>query len=86
MENKKILKENFDKRPGSESLEFHCHCKCHLIENYDNCSCNCDEQLSSFSDIKNNDEDECEKIDILSIIKFCDQNKTIVFPAQVLFF
>ena len=62
-------------------MEFHCKCRCHLLENYNNCNCSCDEQISNYSDINN--EDDSEKIDIMSIIKFCDTTKTIVFPAQV---
>ena len=31
-------------------------------------------------------DDDCENIDIVSIIKFCNQTKQIVFPAQVFFF
>lgn len=65
---------------SSEAMNFHCQCKCHLVEGFNNCSCSCDEKLSKYSEI--NDED-CENIDIISIIKFCNQSKQIVFPAQV---
>ena len=62
-----------------EALNFHCQCKCHIMESYGNCHCACDERLSKCSETN---EDECENIDIISIIKFCNQNKQIVFPAQ----
>ena len=65
------------------ALNFHCQCKCHLVENYGNCQCSCDDKLSKCSEIG---EEDCENIDIVSIIKFCNQNKQIVFPAQVFFF
>lgn len=68
---------------NSEALNFHCPCKCHLVEGFTNCNCACDEKLSKYSEIN---DDECENIDIISIIKFCNQNKQIVFPAQVVLF
>lgn len=70
-----------DPRPeNSEAMHYHCQCKCHILENFSSCQCNCDEKLSKCSEMA---DDECESIDIISIIKFCNQNKQIVFPAQV---
>lgn len=63
-----------------DALNFHCQCKCHLMESYMSCNCSCDEKLSKCSELN---EDDCENIDIISIIKFCNQSKQIVFPAQV---
>ena len=73
--------ENSNENYHKNQMNFHCKCKCHLMDSYVNCQCDCEEKLSKCSEIDKSD--ECENIDIISIIKFCDQNKQIVFPAQV---
>ncbi len=60
---------------------FHCKCQCHLMDFYENCQCDCEGILEKSEEIDEND--ECESIDIISIIKFCKKSKQIVFPAQV---
>jgi hypothetical protein len=76
-----IQGNNEEKLDTAEALISHCQCKCHIVENYAHCQCSCDEKLSKCTEIG---DDECENIDIISIIKFCNQNKQIVFPAQVI--